>query len=77
MAGEAPGLHQQCVGPMGRAWPKEPGEGVSSKQCWLWQAARLHASRERREGGPKIGVGGQDMAGEAPGLHQQCVGPMG
>ena len=52
-----------------------PGEGVSSKQCWLWQAARLHASRERREGGPKIGVGGHDMAGEAPGLHQQCVGP--
>ena len=32
---------------------------------------------ERREGGPKIGVGGHDMAGEAPGLHQQCVGPMG
>ena len=28
-------------------------------------------------GGPKIGVGGHDMAGEAPGLHQQCVGPMG
>ena len=67
MAGEAPGLHQQCVGPM------EPGEGVSSKQCWLWQAARLHACRERREGGPKIGVGGHDMAGEASQLKQALL----
>ena len=55
-----------------KTWLEKPQDCTS-------RAARLHASREResREGGPKIGVGGQDMAGEAPGLHQQCVGPMG
>ena len=42
--------------------PMVQGEGVSSKQCWVCQAAGLHASREMREGDPK----GMSMPSHGP-----------